>query len=55
MTEYRLVWALALCLVGLALVSMFAAHERHYKERRWTLLTARVDALEKMLTEDRRS
>lgn len=55
MIESRLVLALAACLVALALVSMLAAHENHYKGRRYRLLEARLRAVEEILTEDRRS
>jgi hypothetical protein len=34
---------------------MLAAHEHHYKDRRWKLLEARLAAVESILTEDRRS
>lgn len=54
--EFRLaiaVTALAVLLVSLgALVTM---HERHYSKRRLRLLEGRVDTIEAILTEDRRS
>lgn len=55
MIESRLVVALALVIVALALVSMYAAHEAHYKGRRYRLLEARLRAVEEILTEDRRT
>jgi hypothetical protein len=54
-TEYRIVAVLGVCLVALALVTMLAAHEKHYKERRYRLLEARLGAVESILTEDRRT
>lgn len=55
MIESRAMLAVAVLLVALALVSMLAAHENHYKARRWKLLEARLAAVESILTEDRRS
>lgn len=55
MTDLRLVavaFVVALVIVGLATVAL---HENHYKDRRWTLLEARLKAVETILTEDRRS
>jgi hypothetical protein len=54
-TEYRLIVALGVALVVLALTTMLAAHEHHYKDRRWRLLEARLNALESIVTEDRRT
>jgi hypothetical protein len=53
--ETPIVVALAVCVVALALVAMLAAHEKHYKERRYRLLEARLGAVESILTEDRRT
>ena len=50
MTERALVFGVALLVVALSLAAMAAAHERHYKNRRWQLLEARIGAIEKILT-----
>lgn len=55
MIESRAILLLSIAVVALALVSMLAAHEKHYKERRYRLLEARLAAVESILTEDRRS
>lgn len=55
MIESRAILALAVACIALALVSMLAAHEKHYKERRYRLLEARLAAVESILLEDRRS
>jgi hypothetical protein len=48
-TDRLVVWAVALLVVALALGAMAAAHERHYRNRRWQLLAARLDALERIV------
>jgi hypothetical protein len=53
--ESRVVLMLAAALVAVALLGMLAAHEHHYKDRRWRLLEARLRTVEEILTEDRRS
>lgn len=55
MIENRVVWIAAALLVALALMSMLAGHEHHYKERRWKHLDARLRSVEEILLEDRRS
>lgn len=47
MTERAVLAGAALLLVALALLAMASLHERHYKNRRWTLLEARLSALER--------
>ena len=46
MTERAAVFAAALLIVALALLAMAGMHERHYQQREWKLLRARLDALE---------
>ncbi len=49
MTERGIVYAVALLVVAMMAVGMMAAHERHYKNRRWQMLEARVNVLEKIV------
>lgn len=55
MTDYRAVAAVfmvALVIVGLTMVAL---HENHYKERRWRILESRLQTLETIIQEDRRT
>jgi type II secretory pathway component PulK len=48
-TERALVYGVALLVVALALATMAAMHENHYKRRRWQLLEGRVASLERII------
>jgi hypothetical protein len=48
-TERALVLGAALLLIGLALVTMAGMHERHYRNRRWQMLEARLAVLEQIV------
>lgn len=50
MTERAVIFGVALIVIALALAGMFAAHERHYKNRRWMLLEARLKTLEAIIS-----
>ena len=49
MTERTLVFGVALLVVALALLAMAGMHERHYKNRRWQMLEARLKVLEEIV------
>lgn len=49
MTERTVTYGIALLLVALALATMASMHERHYKNRRWQMLEARVNVLERIV------
>jgi hypothetical protein len=48
-TERAIIVGAALLLVGLALLQMATMHDRHYRNRRWQLLEARLAAIERIL------
>jgi len=50
MTERMAIYLGALLVITLALAAMAAAHQTHYRNRKWQLLTARIDALERIVT-----
>ena len=50
MTERTIVFGIALLLVALAVVAMAGMHERHYKNRRWQMLEARLGVLERIVS-----
>ncbi len=52
MTERTAIVGAALLLVALALLSMAALHERHYKNRRQQMLEGRVTVLERIIAGD---
>ena len=45
-TERMIILGCALLLVLTAAVSMAGLHDKHYRDRRWKLLEARLSALE---------
>lgn len=49
MTERVAILGVALMLVALSLLSMWSAHERHYKNRKIQLLEGRVASLERII------
>lgn len=49
MTERAVYAMVALLLVGLCLVAMASLHREHYKGRKWQMLEARVNVLEKII------
>lgn len=49
MTERTVILGAALCLVVLAGLAMAGLHERHYKNRRWQMLEARLAVLERIV------
>jgi hypothetical protein len=48
-TDRAVYAALALLLVGLCLIAMAGLHREHYKGRKWQMLEARVNVLEKII------
>jgi hypothetical protein len=48
-TERTVIFGVALLVVALAALAMAGMHERHYKNRRWQLLEARLRALEEIV------
>lgn len=50
MNERTVVFGVALLVVALALTAMAAGHERHYKNRRWQMLEARLAVLERIIS-----
>lgn len=50
MTERTLVYGIALLLVSVSLILMAAAHERHYKNRKYQMLEGRLGVLEQIIT-----
>lgn len=50
MTERALLAGAALLLVAVALIAMAGLHERHYKNRRWMMLEARLKVLEEIVS-----
>lgn len=50
MTERTVAVGLAVLLVAISLVLMAAAHERHYKNRKWQMLEGRVNILEQIIS-----
>lgn len=50
MTERALIYGVALLVVGLALLAMAGMHERHYRNRRWQMLEARLRVLEEIVS-----
>ena len=49
MTERGVYAMLALAFVGLCLLAMANLHREHYKSRKWQMLEARVNVLEKII------
>lgn len=49
MTERAVYAAVALLLVALAVVAMGNLHREHYKNRKWQMLEARVNVLERII------
>ncbi len=49
MTERALIAGAALLIVALALLAMAGLHERHYKNRKYQLLEARLRTLEEII------
>jgi hypothetical protein len=48
-TERTIILGAALLLVALASLAMAGLHERHYKNRRWLMLEARLAVLERIV------
>jgi hypothetical protein len=51
-TERAIFAAVALLIVGLALITMGGLHQNHYRTRKLQLLVARIDAIEKIISGD---
>lgn len=49
MTERGMILAVALLIVGLSLFAMGAAHQVHYKNRKFQMLEGRVNVLENIV------
>lgn len=49
MSERTIVISAAVFLIALALLGMAAAHERHYKNRKWQMLEGRVSTIERIV------
>ena len=51
-SERTISYAIAIMIVGLCLIAMASLHREHYKGRRWQMLEARVNVLEKIIGGD---
>jgi len=51
-TERSLILLVAVAIVAFSLLAMGAAHQTHYKNRRWQLLEGRVSSLERIIVGD---
>jgi hypothetical protein len=51
-TERAVVFGVAILLVALALLAMYGMHDQHYKNRRWQMLEARLNVVEKIVAGD---
>lgn len=49
MTERAIYAAVALLIVGIALLAMASLHREHYKGRKWQMLEGRVSVIENIL------